>query len=238
MKEDPRYPLNWPFGWKRTPAADRKRSGFTEAAIVQRFGHETVNGSYQRVAKDHRGHKTVTLRTACVRLQDQFERLGATDIVLSTNLELTLGGEPRADRRAPDDPGAAAYFSMASTSEGGARVERVLACDKWLTVQENICAIANHIDCLRRVDRYGVGTLAQAFTGYDALPSPSAENRPPWRNVLRFHPTAKVSKDDVQVNYRALAKAAATDEARLLDLNLAREAALRELGSERARTAP
>jgi hypothetical protein len=226
MKEDPRYPLNWPFGWKRTPAADRKRSGFTEAAIVQRFGHETVNGSYQRVAKDHRGHKTVTLRTACVRLQDQFERLGATDIVLSTNVELTLGGEPRADRRAPDDVGAAAYFVLDGK-------ERVLACDKWLTVQENICAIANHIDCLRRVDRYGVGTLAQAFTGYDALPPPSADNRPPWRSVLRFHPTAKVSKDDVQVNYRALAKAAATDETRLLDLNLAREAALRELGSVR-----
>jgi len=31
-----------------------------------------------------------------------------------------------------------------------------------------------HIDAIRRVDRYGVGTLDQAFAGYDALPPPGS----------------------------------------------------------------
>lgn len=220
--EDPRFPLSWPFGWKRTPAADRRRSGFTEAAMVTRYGYETVNGSYQKVGKDVKGHKTVTMRTACVRLQDQLDRLGAEDVVLSTNVELTVGGEPRGDRRQPDDPGAAVYFVLDGK-------DRVLACDKWLTVQENVCAIANHVDAIRRVERYGVGTREQAFTGYAALPPPNADNRPPWRSVLGFKTFAPVTPDDVQVNYRSLAKAAASDERRLLDLNLAREAALQEL---------
>jgi hypothetical protein len=232
-RDDPRFPLQWPFGWKRTASADRARSGFSEAAMVSRHSYDTVNGSYQRVTKEVRGTKGVTLRTACARLQDQLDRLGASDVVLSTNVELTVGGEPRGDRRTPDDPGAAVYFKLADAN--GEMKERVLACDKWQTVAENICAVANHVDAIRRVERYGVGTLDQAFTGYDALPPPGADNRPPWRGVLRFHPTAKVSPEDVQVNYRALAKAAATDEARLLDLNLAREAALRELSSGVAR---
>lgn len=230
---DPRYPLNWPFGWKRTPAAERRKSGFTEAATITRFGYETVNGQYQRVGKNVRGTKTVTLRTACARLQDQFDRLGAEDVVLSTNIELTLGGEPRADRRMPDDVGAAAYFRLPANAErtqSGKAEEKVLACDKWLTVQENICAIANHIDCLRRVDRYGVGTIAQAFTGYDALPPPGADNRAPWRAEFGFPSTARVTPEDVQHRYRVMAKQFATDEAALLNLNLAREAALRELG--------
>lgn len=221
--QDPRYPLNWPFGWKRTQASDRKKSGFTEAATVTRFGYETVNGHYQRVGKDVRGTKTVSMRTACARLEDQLTRLGAEDVVLSTNVELTIGGEPRADRRAPDDPGAAVYFKLDGK-------ERTLACDKWLSVPENICAIANHIDCLRRVERYGVGTLAQAFTGYDALPAPGADNRPAWRAILGFHPHSRVTPEDVNLNWRTLAKKDPNNEHRMLDLNLAREAALRELG--------
>jgi hypothetical protein len=218
-KEDPRYPLSWPFGWKRTPAALRRPSPFKEATDVTR---RRYNGSdYENVIVP--GQKTVTLRVACNRLEEQLERLGAKDEILSTNVELTLGGEPRGDRREPADVGAAVYFRLNGK-------DRVLACDKWKTVAENICAIANHIDAIRRVDRYGVGTMEQAFAGYDRLPAPSEENRAAWRKTLGFHPMTTVTADDVNINYKSLAKAAATDQSRILELNLAREAALREIG--------
>ena len=79
----------------------------------------------------------------------------------------------------PDDPGVAVYFQLHDK-------ERVLACDKWDTVADNIAAIAAHIDGIRRQDRYGVGTIDQAFAGYSALPPPGGTSRPtrPWHEVL------------------------------------------------------
>lgn len=167
--------------------------------------------------------RDITISAAIERLERQLDVLGATDALLSSNLKLGVSGVPLSNQAEPRDRGIAVYFKMGDA-------DRVLACDRYLSCAGNIAAIANHIDALRRIERYGVGTMAQAFAGYTALPPPGADNRPPWRAVLRFHPSAKVSKDDVVLNYRTLAKAAATDEGRILELNLAREAALRELG--------
>lgn len=218
-KEDPRYPLTWPDGWKRTAPDKRKASDFRETAMVDRKQWEPGAGYKTSTVK---GTRQVTMRTACTRLQDQMERLGGKDLILSTNIELTIYGEPKGGRKDPTDPGAAVYFQLLGK-------ERVMACDRWLTVAENIAAIASHIDAIRRVDRYGVGNLEQAFTGYDRLPPPSMENRPAWRKILGFKPFATVTVDDVAVMYRALAKTAALDEGRLLELNLAKQAALQEL---------
>ena len=214
------YPLSWPFGWRRTPADERGRSSFTEATIVTRTrwtgsGHETNTS---------RGTKRITVPTACTRLLDQVERLGGSDPILSTNVEPTIYGLPKGGRAEPSDPGAAVYFKLQGK-------DRVLACDRWVTVAENIAALAAHIDAIRRVDRYGVGTMEQAFAGYDALPPPSTDNRAPWRATLGFRPDSRVTVADVNLNYRTLAKKDPNNEYRLLDLNLAREAALQELGA-------
>ena len=221
MKEDPRYPLVWPIGWKRTLAAERCRSPFKEQGMITRQQYDPQLARY--VDRSVKADKAISLPAACVRLQRQLEWLGATSIVLSTNVQLTVGGLPRGDRRDPDDPGAAVYFQQNDH-------DRVLACDKWATVAGNVAALAAHIDAIRRVERYGVGTLEQVFSGYDRLPPPSEDNRPPWRGILGFKPMAQVTADDVQINYRALAKSAALDSVRLVELNLARDAALRELG--------
>lgn len=112
----------------------------------------------------------------------------------------------------------------------------MLACDKWDSVAGNMAAIANHIDALRRVDRYGVGTLDQVFAGYDALPPPGAANRPPWRKVFGFKDDQDVSAETIQNAYRELAKLYHPDlqggshEAMAM-LNEARDAATRELGA-------
>lgn len=171
-----------------------------------------------------KGSKKITLPTARERLDDQLERLGAQNALLSTNLQLTTYGLPRADRAAPTDVGVAVYFQLKNK-------DRVLACDRWMTVAENIAAIANHIDAIRRVERYGVGTLDQAFAGYDALPAPGADNRPHWRKVFEIdEPSPHVTPAMVQIRYRAKARQVGGNEAALLQLNLAREDALKELG--------
>jgi hypothetical protein len=220
-KKVTRYPLVWPPFWKRVAADNRQSRGFREAALTTRRHYNSTLQKTEDVTVP--GTKPVTMATARQRLSDQLDRLGADDVVLSTNVELTAYGEPRGGRVTPTDPGAAVYFTLATK-------DRVLACDSWKTVEQNIAAIAAHIECIRRIDRYGVGTLEQAFAGYDALPPPSEENRPAWRKILRFPPLTQVTKDDVQVAFRTLARAAATDEARLLELNLARDQALAELG--------
>lgn len=187
-----------------------------------------VDGRWQSEQKTVKGSKRITLPTARERLADQLQRLDAVSVVVSTNMELTRYGEPRADRKPPDDPGVAVYFELHGK-------DRVLACDRWDSVAGNIAAIANHIDAIRRVDRYGVGTLDQAFAGYDALPPPGANNRPPWRKVLGLDERLAVSRADIEASYRAAAKQLHPDmpggsHQAMAQLNEARDAALAEIG--------
>jgi len=196
MPEPTRNPLAWPLNWPRTN--DLQSSRFK-----------------------HHG-RDITISAAIDRLERELERLGATDMLLSSNLKLSLAGTPYSGQGEPKDRGIAVYFKLNGQ-------DRVLACDRYFSCAGNIAAIANHIDALRRIERYGVGSIEQAFAGYAALPPPNPENRPMWRTTLKLHPTAAVTPADVNLNYRALAKQAATDEPRLKELNLARDAALREL---------
>ena len=167
------------------------------------------------------GHLTVS--QALQRLRIELERLGATDCVTSTNVELTRYGTPYSGRKPPEDIGVAVYFKLGAP--------RVLACDAFDTVADNIAAIAAHIDCLRGIERYGVGTIEQAFTGYTALPPPGADNRAPWRKVFGFENALSVTPEGVRFAYRAMAKQNATNEDYLKVLNLARDEALKELNA-------
>lgn len=216
MNDATRYPLSWPFGWKRTPARDRKPVTFTE----------TKPGG----VGDRKRAVPVSMPTARDRLWRQIEALGVPydSAILSTNMQLTAYGTPRADRREPEDPGVAIYFQLHGK-------DRVLACDRWDSVAGNIAAIANHIDALRRVDRYGVGTLDQAFAGYDALPPPGTSNRPPWRKVFGIPDDLPASPSAINVFYRELAKKFHPDQPggsheAMAQLNEARDAALQEIG--------
>lgn len=230
MSDATRYPLSWPTGWKRTAAKDRRPVEFRETTMVQRQGRgRWENGQWHSgEVTSAKGSKKITLPTARERLTDQLARLDAKNAIVSTNMELTRYGVPRADRAAPADPGVAVYFELHGK-------DRVLACDKWDSVAGNMAAIANHIDAIRRVDRYGVGTLDQAFAGYDALPPPGAANRPPWRKVLGIAEDENCSAEAVQAAYRSMAKVFHPDlqggshEAMAM-LNEARDQALAETG--------
>lgn len=165
--------------------------------------------------KDYGGK--VSIAKAIERLETQLDAIGAASPVLSTNLELRLDGRPRSDRSPPADPGVALYFTLK-----GRKI--ALACDRWDRVADNIVAIAKHIEALRGQDRWGVGTIEQAFAGYEALPAPEQ-----WWQVLGIGMQATAA--EITEAYRKLARAAHPDtggsEAAMARLNAARDEAMK-----------
>jgi hypothetical protein len=151
------YPLTWPPHWPRTAFRDRKPPQFLSVK-------KRADGSKLRVE--------IRLADARDRLADEIDKLRGADVLLSTDIPLRANGQPRLDAEAPGDPGAAVYFDLH-------RRPLVLACDRWNTVAGNVAAIAAHIGALRAQERWGVGSIEQAFTGYQALPAPES-----WRAVL------------------------------------------------------
>lgn len=152
------FPLTWPRDWPRTPPAMRQYATFGARKQVQ--------------GRNWTSKEKLTLAEARGRLIAELGRLGAINEILSTNIQLRLDGLPRSGLAQPADPGAAVYFDYAGKAT-------VLACDKWTRVEDNIAALAKHIEAMRGMDRWGVGTVAQAFTGYQALPAPD-----PWWKLL------------------------------------------------------
>lgn len=157
MSTPQRYPLSWPSGWQRTPYGRRRHAAFSKRSL----------SGY----KDRLG-----VGDGLARLTGELRRLGAQQIIISSNLQVRQDGLPYAGQpKRLDDPGIAVYFKLKGAS-------RVLACDKWHSAADNMAAIAGHIEAIRAVDRYGVGTLEQAFAGYQALPQQAAS----WFVVLEF----------------------------------------------------
>lgn len=189
------FPLQWPNGWVR--AKYRRAASFKQTTSRGWLGELTV-------------------ATARERLQRELDLLRAGYITLSTNIELRLDGLPRSGQSEPADPGVAVYFCLNGK-------QTVLACDRWNRVADNIAAIAKHIEAIRGMDRWGVGTAAQVFAGYQALPAPEQ-----WWQVLGIERTA--GRDEVNRAYRDKARTAHPDQggsdAAMARLNSARDQAL------------
>lgn len=167
-------PLYWPDGWERTPAADRRRS---------RFGGKVYAHSVY-------GATQFTL--------GELKRLGVPswNVITSTNLPLNRDGMPYSGKRVPDDPGVAVWFSLHDE-------ERVLACDRWDKVECNLHAIGLHVEALRGQERWGVGTLEQAFRGFAALPE-TAGGASCW-DVLGLD-REQASAESIEARFRELAR--------------------------------
>lgn len=175
------YPLTWPVG---RPRATRRRDAV--------FGKTVRNGDSPWHSKAR-----LTVADARARLSRELERLGARSVVLSTNVELRLDGQPRSGQAEPADPGAAVYFTL-----GGE--PHCLACDAWTRVADNIAALAKHIEALRGMDRWGVGDLRQAFAGYRALPAVGETSGRPWWVVLGVEADAPLRDIERAFKARAL----------------------------------
>jgi hypothetical protein len=196
------FPLSWPIDRPRTPAHERQPARFSQ----RREGRLSP----------------VTIATACDRIWYELERLGATDIVASTNIEVRLDGSPRSGRRAPTDPGAAVYFKL----EGQ---DHCLSCDKWDDVAGNLAAIAAHVEALRGQLRWGVADVRRAFAGFRALPAPA-----PWWRVLGLEAPPS-SAAALKAQFRRLARSHHPDvggnEARMAEIGEAYARGLAELGA-------
>lgn len=200
------YPLAWPKGRERTPVWDRREGRFSTGA--------------------DRYRKPVTMSQALRRLEEEAGRFGAMYPMISTDVELRRDGLPYSGRRAPDDPGAVLYFQ-----KDGAPY--ALACDTFSRVEQNVAAIAAHIDATRAIERHGVATASDMLRAFQALPPPPpggsviiGETVRHWSDVLDVSRTA--SRAVIEAAYRAKAKEVGNDSDGLLPLNLAKEAALKD----------
>ncbi|HEX7051759.1 MAG TPA: J domain-containing protein [Longimicrobiales bacterium] len=159
-----------------------------------------------------------TLSAALKNVQAELTRLGAKNVVLSSNV--CLGNEK------PTDPGVAVYF----VRDGR---QLCIPCDAWTKVEDNLQAIARTIEALRGIERWGAKhTVDAAFAGFAALPPPGeriSDHR--WYVVLGVTPDATPAQ--VEAAYRDLARryhpdVAPDGAARMAAINAARDAYKRE----------
>lgn len=166
------FPLAWPMGWPRTKAHERGDAPFFTEKKTWIAAANYSGGGY---TSRHRGRRSMADCTD--QIQREVGAIRGAQLVISTNVELKLDGLPYSNRRPPEDQGAAVYFTLK-------KKPCVLACDKWARVEDNLWAIAKHIEALRGQERWGVGSVEQAFAGYLRLPAPGSSGVPVWYAVL------------------------------------------------------
>ena len=182
MNEDiTNYPLYWPSTQPRTEPQDRERARFGTRGTVN------YGGNYQAGRKH-------TISESARELEREIRRMGGSDMIISSNLRVKSNGLPYSNQPKVDDPGVAVYFHWHKR-------DLVFACDKWLSIEDNLWAIVKHIEALRGQERWGVGSLDQAFAGYAALPDPDTKQ---WWEVLHVSPNA--NNDEIKRAYIGLVR--------------------------------
>lgn len=189
----------------------------------------------RRIGKFSSAGKAITMAQAVDRLDKELERLKAHYSLLSTNVALRLDGVPRSGQSAPADPGVCVYFTLKGKPFA-------LACDTYTKVEQNVAALAAHLDATRAVERHGVATAAESLEAFSALPPPTASGTPTaraWREVLSFLPSFPAGLDRadalslINSKYRERAASAHPDsggsDAAMAELNAARDAARKEV---------
>jgi hypothetical protein len=187
--------------------------------------------SYQRRNAPYK----VTIAAAVSGLHNSLKLLGALpgSVVISSNVPPGNGlGTPRNDGTRVDDPGVSVWWTTRTHGE------RVIACDRWGSVRENVRACGLALEALRSLERAGASQiLERAFTAFGALPASSvAPVARPWWEVLGFtqEMLGALSLGVVDARYRELALKAHPDrggtQEAIVELNNAREAARRHYG--------
>jgi hypothetical protein len=162
------------------------------------------------------------LDKALQEIKWEIERWRPLDYVISRNNQRIFAG----------DPAAALWWSSRKPPASGPNL-RVLACDKYTSMAANAHAIYLTLDAMRALERWGAYTMEQAIEGAKlALPPPPGADAVDWRMVLGAVAAGVACEDAlaiVNARYRRKAADAQGDEAELRRLNLAIEAARKEL---------
>lgn len=206
-----RFPLQWPTGWKRIPAGERKDATFT------------------------RHDNRLTIGDGLQRVLAELGRMGIPEdfVIVSSNLEQRLDGLPRSGQGNPADPGVAVYWQKGGPRSGNPR--RCMAIDRYTKAADNLAAIAATLEAMRAIERHGgAAILDRAFTGFAALPAPAAGQRD-WWTVLDIPRTS--TPEEIRKAHRILAAIHHPDRSggdgtheRMAELNKARDQALQERG--------
>ena len=169
-KPESAYPLSWPAAKERTPAHSTKRALFSKKSDKGWNKPLTIGQATQRLMHE----------ISCFTKVGQSYRVDPDAVIISSNLRVRLDGLSYSSQKNPDDVGVAVYFELDGDPY-------CFPCDKWDRIADNIAAVASHIGALRGIERWGVGDLKQAFTGWSALPSPDSVTVAPWRDILKAH---------------------------------------------------
>jgi hypothetical protein len=117
-------------------------------------------------------------------------------VVLSSNIPVKRDGTQHTiGILNPEDPGVALYWY-----DPKANVNRVIACDAWVEVRENVRALALAVQALRQLERCrATEILDRAFQGFESLPP-----HEPWWSVLGVSRTS--SLEEIKKAYQELSK--------------------------------
>lgn len=148
-------------------------------------------------------------------VEAELERWGIRKFIVSRNNQRIYAGDP-----------AAAVWWISRSGE-----LRVLACDKHIKLADNLHAIRLTLQAMRALERWGAYTAEQAAEGARlALPPPEGMSAD-WRKLLGYVSGVPNDKQLVLAEhaYRSMSREAAGDEDKQRTLNLAIEAARKEL---------
>ena len=144
----------------------------------------------------HARFKT-SFATARGNLIREIKLLGGDNCIFSSDIPRRQDGLPYADAKPKSgDPGIAAYFNRKGK-------QLCFACDRYLTVDDNMHAIALTVEALRGIARWGTGDMMEsAFRGYAALPERAGGSS--WWETLGVPINA--TPEQAKEAYRLLAK--------------------------------
>lgn len=164
---------------ERTPLAWPAGFPRTKEPQESKFGNHTTTEAFREI-------------------QRQLSLMGRVQSVTFTYNAAMLGQ--------PKDKGVAVYFTLAtkwnSEKKDHDTVRFVIPCDRWNKQQDNLWAVAKHVEALRGQQRWGCGTLERDFAGYRALPEQTSGKG--WWEILELRQDATV--EQIETAYRKLAK--------------------------------
>lgn len=176
----PRFPLQWPESWRRTPPQGRRGAA---------FGKRERGDGYQPL-------RELSIADGVNRVLHELSSMGIRedDVVISSNLALRLDGLPKSGQAAPNDPGVAVYWRKKDRTH-------CMAVDQYTKVADNLAGIAATLQAMRAIDRHGgAAVLDRAFIGFMALPAPVGSD---WRSILGVGSNEVVTFTEVDKRFKA-----------------------------------